>query len=74
MNEQTILQATFEEATIGILVVNDAGEIVKVICEPYEYENKTTGEIMQLQHSYAYQAEGAMEAVGHTRISQLELA
>jgi hypothetical protein len=29
---------------------------------------------MQLQHSYAYQAEGAMEAVGHTRISQLELA
>jgi hypothetical protein len=50
------------------------GEIVKVICEPYVYENKTTGEIMQLQHSYAYQAEGAMEAVGHTRISQLELA
>lgn len=48
------------------------GEIVKVICEPYE--NKTTGEIMRLQHSYAYQAEGAMEAVGHTRVSQLELA
>lgn len=59
------------ESLIGSKI---AGEIVKVIVEPYEFVNKTTGEVMQLQHSYAYQAEGAMEAVGHTRISQLELA
>ena len=50
------------------------GEIVKVICEPYDFKNTTSGEIMRLQHSYAYQAEGVMEAVGHTKVSQLELA
>ena len=50
------------------------GEVVKVICEPYEYVNQRTGEIMKLQHSYAYQAEGDQEAVGHTRISDMQMA
>ena len=50
------------------------GEIVRVICEPYEYVNQRTGEIMQLQHSYAYQAEGAKEAVGKTRITDMQMA
>jgi hypothetical protein len=45
-----------------------------VICEPYEYVNQRTGEIMSLQHSYAYQAEGEQEAIGHTRVSDLQMA
>jgi hypothetical protein len=50
------------------------GNVVKVICEPYEYVNQRTGEIMSLQHSYAYQAEGEQEAIGHTRVSDLQMA
>jgi hypothetical protein len=51
-----------------------AGEIVKVIVEPYEFVNKTTGEVMQLQHSYAYQAEGSLETIGVTPVRELEMA
>lgn len=69
------IPSTFsKEVAESIIGQRLPGEIVKVICEPYEYQNKTTGEIMKLQHSYAYQAEVAMDVVGHTRISQLELA
>ena len=50
------------------------GEIVRVIVEPYEYTNKRTGEIMRLQHSYAYRPEGSMELIGHAKVADLEMA
>ena len=59
------------ESLIGSKI---AGEIVKVIVEPYEFVNKTTGEVMQLQHSYAYQAEGSLETIGVTPVRELEMA
>jgi hypothetical protein len=46
------------------------GEIVKVIVDPYEFINKRTGEIMKLQHSYAYAPNNSDELVGHTRVSE----
>lgn len=30
------------------------GEIQKQDCEPYEYASKTTGDVLTLKHSYAY--------------------
>ena len=59
------------ESLIGSKI---AGEIVKVIVEPYEFVNKTTGEVMQLQHSYAYQAEETLETIGVTPVRELEMA
>ena len=48
------------------------GEIVKVICEPYEFINKRTGEVMKLQHSYAYTQDSKQEnAIGHTRVMEV---
>ena len=49
------------------------GQIVRVQVDPYEYINKRTGELMQLQHSYAYRPEGSNELIGETRISQVEM-
>lgn len=49
------------------------GEIVKVICEPYDFVNKQTGEVMKLQHSYAYTQDPAKQEnlIGHTRVMEL---
>jgi hypothetical protein len=48
------------------------GEIVKVIVEPYEFTNPRTGEVMRLQHSYAYSPDQRQEQlIGHTRVSEM---
>jgi len=48
------------------------GDVVKVICDPYEFINKRTGEVMRLQHSYAYApTSDAKELVGHTRVNEI---
>ncbi|MDE3145726.1 MAG: hypothetical protein KGL19_16370 [Bacteroidota bacterium] len=50
------------------------GEIVQVLVEPYEYLNKKTGEIMTLQHSFAYRPKGSVELMGETPLLELETA
>ena len=50
------------------------GEIVRISVEPYEYLNKNTGELMMLQHSYAYRPKGAVELIGETQVQELEAA
>lgn len=50
------------------------GEIVRINVDPYQYVNKRTGEIMQLQHSYAYRPQGSMEVIGQTEVSDLIMA
>jgi len=47
------------------------GEIVKVIVPAYEYADKKTGEVMTLQHSYAYAPADSKELIGHTRIENV---
>ena len=47
------------------------GEVVRVTVEPYDYENKTTGEVMTLQHSYAYRPKGAVELIGQTQVHEM---
>jgi hypothetical protein len=66
------IPCTFSEAiaksTIGTQI---AGNIVRVEVAPYDYVNKRTGEILKLQHSYAYRPDGSMESIGETKISNL---
>lgn len=50
------------------------GNIVRVNVEKYNYLNKITGEIIQLQHGYSYQPEGSMELIGQTQVSELAMA
>ena len=50
------------------------GEIVRVICEPYSFTNSRTGEVLQLQHSYAYRPKDSQDLVGHTQVQELAMA
>jgi hypothetical protein len=50
------------------------GEIVKVIVPPYQFANKRTGEVMSLQHSYAYRPKDSQDLVGHTQVQELSMS
>ena len=50
------------------------GDIVRVETDPYEFLNKRTGELMTLQHSYAYRPKGSLELVGHSQVQEIQLA
>ena len=50
------------------------GEIVKVIVPPYEFTNQRTGEVMSLQHSYAYRPKDSQDLVGHTQVQEVSMA
>ena len=50
------------------------GDIVRVICEPYQFTNPRTGEVLQLQHSYAYLPKDSADLVGHTKVQELSMA
>ena len=63
--------STIAESMIGQQI---PGDIVRVSVDPYNYVNKRTGEIMQLQHSYAFRPEGSLELIGQTQISELAMA
>jgi len=47
------------------------GEIVKVIVPPYQFTNKRTGEVMSLQHSFAFRPKDSQDLVGHTRVQEM---
>lgn len=48
------------------------GTVVRVEVESYEYTVPSTGEVIKLAHSYAYQPEGSMELMGQTNVELLE--
>jgi hypothetical protein len=53
---------SFDEETLEELVGTTLpGNIVRVPCEPYNYENSFTGEIVVLNHRYTYKAEMNVE-------------
>ena len=67
--------STFDEETAKLVVGSQLpGEIVKNECDPYEFVNKRTGELMMLNYTYAYQASVNEVAVGNTRVTELEMA
>ena len=72
---KTSIPCTFDETLAKTLIGTQMpGSIVRVTVDPYNYVNKKTGEIIQLQHSYSYQPEGSMELIGQTQVSELAMA
>lgn len=53
-NKATI-SSTFDEQTCKALLGTELeGRIAKVICEPYEYTIRETGEVIMLSHRFEY--------------------
>lgn len=53
--KKAFIPATFDEITCKALVGTQMqGEIIREDCEPYEYINKETGEVVMLSHRYVY--------------------
>lgn len=56
------IASTFDETTCKALIGTEMpGRIKKVISEPYEYTIKDTGEVIILNHKFAYEPEEAHE-------------
>ena len=53
------ITSTFDEETCRSLIGHELpGSIQKQKCDPYEYVNPETGEILNLEHRWAYSKEG----------------
>ena len=73
--KKSSVPSTFDEDTAKLFVGSQLpGQIVKIECDPYEFVNKRTGELMMLNYTYAYQASENEVAVGNTRVTDLEIA
>ncbi|TGD57514.1 hypothetical protein [Flavobacterium humi] len=56
--KKAFILATFDEVTCKALIGTQMqGEITKEECDPYEYINKDTGEVIMLSHRYVYAQE-----------------
>ncbi len=68
------MPSTFDESTAKMMVGQQLeGTIERVASDPYEYTNKRTGEVMQLQHTFAYRPKGSVELIGHTEVKDVQL-
>ena len=69
------IPSTFSEEIAKTMLGQELeGEIVRVQVDAYQFANKQTGEIMTLQHSYAYRPKGSMELVGHSQVHEIQMA
>ena len=62
--------ANIAQAMIGQRI---EGDIVKVIVEPYDFVNTRTGEVMKLQHGWAYRPKDSDDLVGHSKLDAYTL-
>jgi hypothetical protein len=68
------IPSTFDESIAKMMIGSKIdGEIVRMECEPYDYTNKRTGEVIKLGYSYAYQPKGSMQLIGEERIAELQM-
>lgn len=67
------IPSTFNETVAQMMVGKEIeGNVVRVETSAYEYVNKRTGEVMVLQHSYAYRPSNSVELIGHTQVEELQ--
>ncbi|AHW61132.1 hypothetical protein SAMN05444285_1115 [Draconibacterium orientale] len=58
--KQCSIPSTFDESTAKALIGEEVpGSVVKKQCEPYEWTNRETGEVLNLAHRWVYLPEGA---------------
>ncbi len=69
------IPSTFD-ANIAKMMVGTQldGDVVRVETDSYDYVNKRTGEVMSLQHSYAYRPKGSLELIGESRVQEIQMA
>jgi hypothetical protein len=66
------IPTTFDEEMAKKLIGSQIpGDVVKEDCEPYEYLNKTSGEKVILNYTYAYQLNPQGSLVGTSRELQV---
>ena len=69
------IPSTFDENIAKSMIGQQLeGNVVRIDTEPYEYVNKRTGEVMILQHGYAYRPAGSMELIGHSQVQEIQMA
>ena len=69
------IPSTFEENIAKMMIGQQIeGDIVRVEADPYDFVNKQTGEVMTLQHSFAYRPKGSIEVIGETKVQDLQMA
>lgn len=67
------IPATFDAEVAASLVGTQLqGEIVRILCEPYQYTIKDSGEVITLQHSYGYRPTPSGEVVTMERRELVE--
>jgi len=56
--KKAFIPATFDEVTCKALIGTQMqGQIIKEECDPYEYINKESGEVIMMHHRYVYAQE-----------------
>ncbi len=69
------IPSTFDENIAKMMIGQQIeGDVVRVAADPYDIVNKQTGEIMTLQHSFAYRPKGSIEVIGETKVQDLQMA
>lgn len=69
------IPSTFDEIIAKSMIGQKIeGEIVRVETDPYDYLNKRTGEVITLQHGYAFRPVGSMEIIGESRVQEIQNA
>ena len=72
---KTSIPSTFDETIAkGLIGSQMKGDVVRVQVDAYDFVNPKTGEIIKLQHSYAYSPEGSTELIGSSRVESLQMA
>lgn len=58
--KQCSIPSTFDEETAKTMIGERVpGSVVKKQCDPYEWTNRETGEVLELSHRWVYLPEGA---------------
>ena len=71
-SKRAYVSSTFDEETCKALIGSEfPGIIMKQECEPYEYVNKDSGEVMMLSYRYVYTQEEATASKEDKSIQRL---
>lgn len=72
---KTSIPSTFDSSIAeGLIGTQLRGDIVRVKVDPYNFVDKRTGAMIQLQHSYSFKPEGSTELIGAQQVEALEMA
>lgn len=69
------IPSTFNEELAKQMVgTKIEGDIVRVQSDPYQFVNKTSGEVINLSHSWAYRPKDSLQTIGSSRVTEMQEA